>query len=107
FFQAEDGIRDFHVTGVQTCALPIYSFLPFMVLPIYASLEKLDWRLVEAAFDLGANRWQALKRVILPLALPGMLAGSALVFIPARSEERRVGKECRSGWPRNRSHNTE
>src|SRR5690606_3909681 len=61
----------------------LYSFLPFMVLPIYTSLEKLDWRLVEAAFDLGANRWQALKRVILPLALPGMLAGSALVFIPA------------------------
>lgn len=61
----------------------LYSFLPFMVLPIYTSLEKLDWRLVEAAFDLGANRWQALKRVILPLALPGMLAGSALVLIPA------------------------
>jgi spermidine/putrescine transport system permease protein len=61
----------------------LYSFLPFMVLPIYTSLEKLDWRLVEAAFDLGANRWQALKRVILPLALPGMLAGATLVFIPA------------------------
>jgi len=61
----------------------LYSFLPFMVLPIYTSLEKLDWRLVEAAFDLGANRWQALKRVILPLELPGMLAGATLVFIPA------------------------
>ena len=61
----------------------LYSFLPFMVLPIYTSLEKLDWRLVEAAFDLGANRWQALKRVILPLSLPGMLAGATLVFIPA------------------------
>ena len=61
----------------------LYSFLPFMVLPIYTSLEKLDWSLVEAAFDLGANRWQALKRVILPLALPGMLAGATLVFIPA------------------------
>ncbi|HSC83928.1 MAG TPA: ABC transporter permease [Pseudomonas sp.] len=61
----------------------LYTFLPFMVLPIYTSLEKLDWRLVEAAFDLGANRFQALRRVILPLALPGMLAGSTLVFIPA------------------------
>ena len=61
----------------------LYCFLPFMVLPIYTSLEKLDWRLVETAFDLGANRWQALKRVILPLALPGMLAGATLVFIPA------------------------
>jgi spermidine/putrescine transport system permease protein len=40
----------------------VYSFLPFMVLPIYTSLEKMDWRLVEAAFDLGANRWQALRR---------------------------------------------
>ncbi len=61
----------------------LYCFLPFMVLPIYTSLEKLDWRLVEAAFDLGANRFQALRRIILPLALPGMLAGTTLVFIPA------------------------
>lgn len=59
-----------------------YSFLPFMVLPIYASLEKLDFRLVEAAFDLGANRWRALRRVILPLAKPGLIAGSILVFVP-------------------------
>ncbi|WP_293760524.1 ABC transporter permease [uncultured Aquitalea sp.] len=61
----------------------VYSFLPFMILPIYASLEKLDWRLVEAAFDLGANRWQALRRVILPLAMPGIAAGCLMVFIPA------------------------
>jgi spermidine/putrescine transport system permease protein len=59
-----------------------YSFLPFMVLPIYASLEKLDFRLVEAAYDLGANRWAALKRVIIPLSLPGIVAGSVLVLIP-------------------------
>lgn len=59
-----------------------YSFLPFMVLPIYASLEKLDLRLVEAAYDLGANRLQALKRVIIPLAMPGIIAGSVLVFVP-------------------------
>ena len=59
-----------------------YSFLPFMVLPIYASLEKLDLRLVEAAYDLGANRLQALKRVIVPLAMPGIVAGSVLVFVP-------------------------
>lgn len=61
----------------------VYSFLPFMILPIYTSLEKLDWRLVEAAFDLGANRWQALRRVILPLAMPGIVAGCLMVFIPA------------------------
>lgn len=59
-----------------------YSFLPFMVLPIYASLEKLDLRLVEAAYDLGANRWQAIKRVVIPLAMPGIVAGSVLVFVP-------------------------
>jgi spermidine/putrescine transport system permease protein len=59
-----------------------YSFLPFMVLPIYASLEKLDFRLVEAAYDLGANRWAVLRRVIIPLSLPGIVAGSVLVFIP-------------------------
>jgi spermidine/putrescine transport system permease protein len=59
-----------------------YSFLPFMVLPIYASLEKLDWRLVEAAYDLGADRWRALRRVIVPLSKPGIIAGCILVFIP-------------------------
>ena len=61
----------------------VYSFLPFMVLPIFTSLEKLDWRLVEAAFDLGANRWGALRRVILPLAAPGIASGCILVFVPA------------------------
>ena len=60
-----------------------YSFLPFMVLPIYASLEKVDFRLVEAAFDLGANHFKALVRVIIPLALPGIVAGSILVLIPS------------------------
>lgn len=61
----------------------VYGFLPFMVLPIYASVERLDWRLVEAARDLGANDWQSFRRIILPLTLPGVVAGSALVFIPA------------------------
>jgi spermidine/putrescine transport system permease protein len=59
-----------------------YTFMPFMVLPIYASLEKLDWRLVEAAYDLGADRWRALRRVVVPLAMPGIAAGCILVFIP-------------------------
>ena len=59
-----------------------YSFLPFMVLPIYASLEKLDFRLVEAAFDLGANRMRALFRIIVPLSGPGIIAGCILVFVP-------------------------
>tara|TARA_B100000123_G_C25640194_1_gene388481 strand:- start:248 stop:880 length:633 start_codon:yes stop_codon:yes gene_type:complete len=59
-----------------------YTYLPFMVLPIYASLEKLDHRLVEAAFDLGADKRRAMSRVILPLAAPGIAAGCILVFIP-------------------------
>jgi spermidine/putrescine transport system permease protein len=53
-----------------------------MVLPIFASLEKLDWRLVEAAFDLGARRWQTLRRIVVPLAMPGIAAGCILVFVP-------------------------
>ena len=59
-----------------------YTFMPFMVLPVYASLERFDWRLVEAAYDLGARRWTALRRVVIPLAMPGIAAGSILVFIP-------------------------
>lgn len=59
-----------------------YSYLPFMVLPIYASLEKLDFRLVEAAYDLYASRLRALRRVVVPLSLPGIAAGCTLVFIP-------------------------
>ena len=61
----------------------LYSFLPFMVLPLYSSLEKMDFRLVEAGYDLYASRWQVLKRIIIPLAKPGIVAGSLLVFIPA------------------------
>jgi spermidine/putrescine transport system permease protein len=61
----------------------VYAFLPFMVLPIYTSLEKLDWRLLEAAYDLYANRWQTMRRIVIPLAAPGMVAGCILVFIPA------------------------
>ncbi len=61
----------------------VYSYLPFMVLPIYATIEKLDFHLVEAAYDLYADRWTVLRKIILPLALPGIIAGSLLVFIPS------------------------
>jgi len=61
----------------------LYAFLPFMVLPLYSSLEKLDFRLVEAAYDLYATRRQVLWRVIIPLSKPGIIAGCLLVFIPA------------------------
>jgi spermidine/putrescine transport system permease protein len=61
----------------------VYVYLPLMVLPLYASLEKLDFRLVEAGYDLYANRLQVLWRVIIPLVKPGIIAGSILVFIPS------------------------
>lgn len=60
-----------------------YVYLPLMVLPIYASLEKLDFRLVEAAYDLYATRWRVLRRIILPIVKPGIIAGSILVFVPS------------------------
>ena len=60
-----------------------YVYLPLMVLPLYASMEKLDFRLVEAGYDLYANRIQVLRRIIIPIVKPGMIAGSILVFIPS------------------------
>lgn len=64
----------------------VYSYLPFMVLPLYAALERLDPALLEAAADLGCRPWQAFCRVTLPLSLPGIAAGALLVFIPAVGE---------------------
>ena len=60
-----------------------YVYLPLMVLPIYASMEKLDFRMVEAGYDLYAGRLAVLRRIIIPLVKPGIIAGSILVFIPA------------------------
>jgi spermidine/putrescine transport system permease protein len=61
----------------------VYVYLPLMVLPLYASMEKLDFRLVEAGYDLYATRWQVLRRIVIPLVKPGIVAGSILVFIPS------------------------
>ena len=61
----------------------VYGFLPFMVLPIFASVERFNFRYVDAAHDLGANDARAFLRVVLPLTMPGVLAGCALVFIPS------------------------
>ncbi len=61
----------------------VYSYLPFLILPVYGSVEKLDNSLVEAAFDLGAGPVRAFQKVILPLTKPGVIAGVLLVFIPA------------------------
>lgn len=60
----------------------VYAYLPFMVLPLYATLERLDKSLLEAAADLGARPWQTMLRVVVPLSAPGIRAGSILVFIP-------------------------
>ena len=64
----------------------VYSYLPFMVLPLYASLEKIDGRLLEAAEDLGSPPWKAFWQVTFPLSMPGVVAGCFLVFIPAVGE---------------------
>jgi len=64
----------------------VYSYLPFMILPLYGSLARLDGALVEAAADLGARPWRVFVQVILPLILPGIAAGALLVFIPAVGE---------------------
>jgi len=64
----------------------VYTYLPFMVLPIYARLAKLDATLLDAAADLGASPFRAFLRVTLPLSLPGIAAGVALVFIPSVGE---------------------
>ncbi|MEL7036895.1 MAG: ABC transporter permease [Cyanobacteria bacterium J06592_8] len=61
----------------------IYGYLPFMILPLYATLERFDFSLVEAAQDLGANDFRSFWRIIFPLTKPGIIAGSILVFIPA------------------------
>ncbi len=60
----------------------VYGYLPFMVLPIYTSVERFEFRLVEAGHDLGGNDWKVFWRVVLPLTLPGVIAGCILVFIP-------------------------
>lgn len=64
----------------------VYAYLPFFVLPLYANLVKLDLRLLEAAYDLGARPWRAFLQITLPLSMPGVIAGALLVFIPSVGE---------------------
>ncbi|MCU9849142.1 ABC transporter permease [Defluviimonas sp. WL0024] len=73
-------------TGFAVVLVTVYSYLPFMILPLYANLEKLDLSLNEAAMDLGSRPFQVFRDVTLPLSLPGIIAGSLLVFIPASGE---------------------
>jgi len=70
-------------SGFAVLVCLVYVHLPFMVLPLYANLEKHDAALLDAAQDLGANAWQRFWRITFPLSLPGVYAGAALVFIPA------------------------
>ena len=60
----------------------VYSYLPFMILPVYATLERFDFRFMEAAYDLYSDKWTILRKIILPIVKPGIVAGSLLVFIP-------------------------
>src|SRR4051812_24668929 len=80
--------ENFHVLATSfavICGLT-YNFLPFMVLPLYVSLERIDARLVEAAQDLYASKFQAFRRVVLPLSLPGVFAGVLITFVPVASD---------------------
>lgn len=80
--------NDFSLVGTPLAQLSglTYNFLPFMILPLYVALEKIDPALIEAAHDLYAGRWAAFRRVTFPLALPGVFAGTLLTFIPAMGD---------------------
>ena len=81
------GLKSVHIinTGFAVIVGMVYNFLPYMILPIYSVLSKLDNSLVEAAHDLGSNKVTTFRRVILPLSLPGMLSGITMVFVPCVS----------------------
>ena len=81
------GIGPLHIinTDVAVVLGMVYNFLPFMILPIFSVIDKLDRRYIEAAQDLGANKRETFRRVIFPLSLPGVLSGVTMVFIPSIS----------------------
>lgn len=77
-----DGMSFMFNDGATLTAM-VYTYMPLMVLPVFASIEKLDGTLIEASHDLYGNRWTTLRRVILPLTAPGIIAGAILVFVPS------------------------
>lgn len=77
------GHQEFLFTKTAVMVGLVYGFLPFMVLPLYASIERIDHGLFEASRDLYASGWQTFRRVLLPLSMPGVIAGSILVFVPS------------------------
>jgi spermidine/putrescine transport system permease protein len=80
--------QDFHILATSTAVIGglTYNYLPFMVLPLYVALERIDPSLVEAAHDLFANRASAFRRVVFPLSLPGVFAGVLITFVPVASD---------------------
>jgi spermidine/putrescine transport system permease protein len=88
FFQDLTGNRAFRILGTEPGVLLglVYGYLPLMVFPLYVTLERMDRALVEASKDLGAARWATFRQVTLPIALPGLITGSILVFIPMMGE---------------------
>lgn len=81
------GLKDIHMINTSGAVIlgMVYNFLPYMILPIYSVLSKLDNSLIEAAHDLGSNNITTFRRVIIPLSLPGMLSGITMVFVPCVS----------------------
>ncbi|WP_062439343.1 ABC transporter permease [Herbidospora daliensis] len=100
FLLADDGIlfgtlkgwgvlpQDFHVLATTVAVIGglVYNFLPFMILPIYVALERVDPRVIEASYDLYASRLSTFRRVVLPLSLPGVFAGVLMTFVPATAD---------------------
>ncbi|WP_415183829.1 ABC transporter permease [Phaeovulum sp.] len=82
FFGGASGLSLMYNDGATLAAM-VYTYIPLMILPVFASIEKLDGTLIEAAHDLHGNRWVALRRVILPLTAPGIYSGAILVFVPS------------------------
>ena len=81
------GIGPFHIIGTQSAVVigMVYDYLPYMILPVYSVMAKLDVKLVEAAYDLGCNSLGVLRRVIFPLTVPGVISGITMVLIPSVS----------------------
>lgn len=81
------GFSPIHVIGTETAVIigMVYDYFPYMVLPIYSILAKMDFRLIEAARDLGCGSFSVLRRVIFPLSIPGVVSGITMVLIPSIS----------------------
>src|SRR4029078_458874 len=82
------GVPDVQILGTSFAVLLglVYGYLPLMVFPLYVTLERMDRTLIEASKDLGAGRWATVRQITLPIALPGLITGSILVFIPMMGE---------------------